>query len=93
MFTADEWKIKIEEFKKSGLSQIAWCKTNGIKYHQLKYWLYRLRDLEKAAQKPTFKELKLAPASSIKLKWQNITLEINHDFDEVVLKRFLRALV
>lgn len=92
MVLADEWKIKLEEFKQSGLSQIAWCKARNIKYHCLKYWLYRTRNSEKSTNKPLFKELKPTGTSSIKLKWKNLSIEIDADFDEMTLRRFLKTL-
>ncbi len=43
MFTAEEWK-------KSGLSQKIWCNLNGIKYHRLKYWSARLKELKQKTE-------------------------------------------
>ena len=34
-----EWENRIKEFKISGLSAPKWCTANGIKVHQLHYWL------------------------------------------------------
>ena len=89
MFTADEWKIKIEDFKQSGLSQVAWCQTQGIKHHLLRQRLYP-KVKKQASTNPIFKELK--PEGLLRIKWRTITLEIGSDFDEATLKRFLRAL-
>lgn len=93
MFTADEWKVHVEEYKKSGMSFVAYSKAHGLKYHMLKYWCYRFRDLEKKqdVQKLFFKELP-KPCSGLKIRWQNIILEIESGFDPVTLKQFLKAL-
>jgi hypothetical protein len=89
MFTADEWKIKIEEFKQSGMPQVAWCQAQGIKYHLFKHRLYP-KVKKQTSTKPIFKELK--PQGLLRIKWHTITLEISPDFDEATLKRFLKAL-
>lgn len=89
MFTEDEWKIKIEEFKQSGMSQVAWCRAQGIKYHLLKHRLYP-KTKKQTSIETGFKELK--SQEFLKIKWQNITLEISPDFDEATLKRFLTVL-
>ena len=89
MFTPDEWKIKIEEFKQSGMPQVAWCQAQGIKYHLFKHRLYS-KAKKPVLKEPLFKELK--SEGCLKIKWHNITLEIGSDFDEATLKRFLRAL-
>ena len=41
-----EWKIKFEEFKKSGLSVRAWCEKNNTKYTTFHYWIKRFKPLE-----------------------------------------------
>jgi hypothetical protein len=95
MFTSEEWQIKIEEWKKSGLSQKIWCTLNGIKYHRLKYWSARLKELKRKTETfdtVRFHEVKPIPPIGIKIKWQNITFEIDPDFDENTLKRFLKVL-
>lgn len=92
MFTPDEWKSKIEEFKRSGMSQQKWCQAQGIPYHLFKYRLYTPRKQKLSPIAPLFKELK-SPTSSLKIKWNNLTLEIDSEFDEALLKRFLNALL
>lgn len=89
----DEWKIRIEEYKKSGLSLVAFSKQYGLKYYMLKYWFYRFRDLEqqKKIEVLSFKELPRS-TSGLKIKWQNITLEIESGFDPSTLRQFLTAL-
>jgi hypothetical protein len=46
MFTPEEWKIKIEDWKKSGLTKKNWCNLNGIKFHSFKYWSARVKELD-----------------------------------------------
>jgi hypothetical protein len=95
MFTPEEWKVKIQEWKKSGLTKKIWCDLNGIKFHSLKYWSARVKQLDRKIESfnsSIFYELKPIQPIGIKIKWQNITFEIDPDFDDKTLKRFLKAL-
>ena len=87
MTNKSEWQKRIEEYKLSGLSIHAWCKIQGISASTLHYHLKKLKN----QQQKKFIELK--PISQgIKLRWKNITLELDPDFDEKTLSRFLSAL-
>ena len=37
----EEWRRRVEEFRASGRSVAAWCADQGIKPHQMYYWLKR----------------------------------------------------
>ncbi|SMF90145.1 hypothetical protein SAMN05661091_4908 [Paenibacillus uliginis N3/975] len=37
-----EWVSRIEDFKASGLTMVAWCESRQYSIHQLKYWLRKL---------------------------------------------------
>ena len=87
MTSRAEWQKRIEEYRQSGLSQNAWRKSRGIPHSTLQY---HLRRLERGEQKK-FVELK-PPPQGIKLHWKNITLELDPDFDEKTLLRFLNVL-
>ncbi|QVK16922.1 IS66 family insertion sequence element accessory protein TnpB [Mycoplasmatota bacterium] len=45
-----EWKERIEEYQKSGLSKSKWCRENGYKLHQLLYWIKKNNQNENQAQ-------------------------------------------
>ena len=81
-----EWQKRIEEYKLSRLSLIAWCKIKNIPDSTFRY---HLSTLENQNEK---KFIELKPTSQgIKLSWKNITLELDPDFDEKSLLRFLNA--
>lgn len=40
------WRDHIQLIKSSGLSGAAYCKQNGLKCHQLYYWVSRLKEQE-----------------------------------------------
>ncbi len=44
------WHQRIEAFHESGMSVRAWCKAQGIKEHQARYWLRRLSPARQAAK-------------------------------------------
>jgi hypothetical protein len=37
----EEWRRRVDEFRASGRSVAAWCVDQGIKPHQMYYWLKR----------------------------------------------------
>lgn len=45
-----EWEQRIASYRASGLTQAKWCEMNGLKVHQLKYWIKRM---EGSNAKPT----------------------------------------
>jgi hypothetical protein len=40
----EEWKLRIEEYRASGLSAREWCERNGVSQHKLRYWIERSRE-------------------------------------------------
>ncbi len=42
MKKSEQWKIIINEWKSSGLSQKEYCQTHNLKVHALHYWLRKL---------------------------------------------------
>ena len=87
MTNKSEWQKRIEEYRQSGLSIHDWCKIQGI---NTSTFHYHLKKLSNQHQK---KFIELKPISQgIKLRWRTITLELDPDFDEKTLLRFLNTL-
>ena len=81
-----EWQKRIEEYNLTGLSTRAWCKIQNVPDSTFRYHLSTLKNQDQK------KCIKLKPTSQgIKLSWKNITLELDPDFDEKSLLRFLNA--
>lgn len=40
------WKLRMQEYRSSGLTQQKWCEEKGINLSGFRYWLRRLRDEE-----------------------------------------------
>ena len=82
-----EWQKRIEEYNLTGLSTRAWCKIQNVPDSTFRYHLSTLKNQDQK------KCIKLKPTSQgIKLSWKNITLELDPDFDEKTLLRFLGVL-
>jgi len=79
-----DWQAKVEEFKQSGKSQIAWCREQGISPGTFQY------HLKKTHSPGRFVELK-SVRQGLKLHLAGICLELDPDFDEKTLKRFLQV--
>jgi transposase-like protein len=39
---SDHWRQHIEDWSRSGLGQQAYCREQGLKYHQFHYWRKKL---------------------------------------------------
>ncbi len=92
MTRLDLWKKRISEKKSSGLTKKTWCAQHGINYHTMRYWDVIINKVSREKENLIFKELPTSKTSSLKIKWQHITIEIVADFDESTLKRFLKVL-
>ena len=81
-----DWQTKIEEYKQSGMTQRAWCKEQEISMGAL---YYHLRKTHKTGCSK-FVELP-APSETLKLYIGSAYLELDGDFDERILRRFLQV--
>ena len=41
----NEWAARVNDFRSSGQTAADWCATNNLRFHQLKYWLRRQKQL------------------------------------------------
>lgn len=89
-----ESKLKehLEIFKNSNSSLSEYCKTNKLKYHQLRYWLKK-QNKSKPALIPVRLKVCEKPTQEVlcKLKFgQDVQLEVyNSQVLEVILERFI----
>ena len=47
-----EWKARYDAWKTSGLSAAEWSRSQGIKTHQLYYWIRKFREDEVSQNEP-----------------------------------------
>lgn len=41
-----EWEARINDWKTSGLSKAKWCRENGLKEHQMYYWVKQIDETQ-----------------------------------------------
>jgi len=80
-----EWKDKILEQKKSGLSMTTWCLKNQIPVHAFKYWKYKFHPITRSS----FMELKPLKTTGICLEYKGVRLHVDPHFDPKLLKHCL----
>jgi hypothetical protein len=85
----DEWKIKINDFNQSGLTVKQWSTNNGLSSKTVSRWKNYFKE---PIQSYKFQEIKNTKKPNIKIKCGNLIFEIDSDFNEVVLKRFIKVL-
>lgn len=56
-----EWAVRIEEARNSGLSVRQWCKNNNISEQVYYYWLKRIRKLTVENTDPKFIPIQIDP--------------------------------
>lgn len=79
-----DWQGKVEEFKQSGKAQVVWCREEGIPPSTFQY------HLKKSSPISSKRFIELKPASKgLKLHLKGLCIELDPDFDEKTLKRFL----
>jgi len=74
------WKVRVDNFKKSGQSMSGWCKENDLKVHQLRYWLEKY-DLQQQA-------------NSVGSKWVSVEVKDKDVYkDRVISVRIDQAII
>lgn len=93
-----EWVKLIEEFKTSGKTQAQWCREKNLK---LKAFNYQYRKYKKDSETNVPKvnktnwlpvELKTMVLSKLSIRIGKAVIEIEKDYDEVLLQKVIRSL-
>lgn len=93
------WEKRVEEFKASNLSQVAWSKENGVNVSGLRYLIRKLN-------KPNISTRESLPVvefaaisitedkifSPIEIEVNNVKLFITNNYDEVLLLKLINSL-
>lgn len=90
------WQQHISAWRHSGQSQAAYCRTHGLKHHQMVYWKRRLSD---AQSEVSFVPLTLSQhlpvpvnPSTLRLHTPNgYRIDVPGSFDADVLKKIITA--
>lgn len=95
-----EWKIKLEQWRASGLSGSAWCRNHGISYYVFQYWRKKL-ETKKSEHKQSFSppaqfiELIEQPSKNftgIEIECQGAILRLSKEFDGTTFQRCIQLL-
>jgi hypothetical protein len=89
------WVKRIEDFRSSGQSQVAWCQEQDIPVHQLRYWLQKQRKnvSESVGSRWISMQATVASGSGVSLRLGAITLDIEPDFNQQVLVDVVNSLM
>jgi len=94
-----QWAARVNEFKASGLSQAAWCKTKKINLRTFNYWFVKSNKAVSQTIKPSSwislkaSELnKIPKASTLTVKIGQAVVEVKPGFDSKLLLNIVEAL-
>jgi hypothetical protein len=94
-----EWVKLIEEFKTSKKSQAQWCREKNLKVKAFNYQYRKYRKEKKTYPSEVNKtswlpvELKPMVVPKLSIKVGKAVIEIEKDYDEVLLQNVIRSLV
>ena len=84
------WRQRVVDWRGSGKSGTEFCREHELAEWQFRYWVGRISDLDNAGGEG-FAQV-ASPRSGLSLSLPGgLHLEVEPDFDESTLKRFLRA--
>jgi hypothetical protein len=88
----EEWRIKLDQARSSGLAAAAWCREQGIPYYQFLYWSRKFKN--KSKLKDIFVEIadETSITSGIILECCEVYIHLSSDFDSKTLHRCLELL-
>jgi len=87
-----EWKVRIEEYRASGLSAREWCERNGVSEHKLRYWIARSRE---CPEKIDWTRLEIADLDTgeggVSIRIGAACIEVEEGFNHTLLYDVLRV--
>jgi len=88
------WKTHIQSWRKSALSQVAYCREHGLKLHQFTYWKKRVQQKDGDIAFVPLSFSQNLPAvinpSKIRLTTPNgYKLELSGAFDQTIVRQLL----
>ena len=88
------WLKHVEEWKRSGLGQVEYCRKTGAKYERFKWWIRRLKKSDKFLPvRIIFEEKDTRGISEIEIKLRgSLSIIVKRDFEEDFLKRVIKSL-
>lgn len=87
----------ISLWQQSGLTQKAYCKEHGIRYHVFHYWYKCFRDLQSPPEDEGFIPLKIQASNSVNTSYAHVELLLSDGkrllFHQAVSSDYLKALI
>jgi|GEM_PF-2641963 len=84
----NDWEDIIQRYKSSGKKYLAFCREEQVAPGSLRYHL----DKYKIAETKRFVELP-SKHQGLSLEWRGLKINLQQDFEEATLLRFLQTLV
>lgn len=93
-----EWETRIAAYRSSGQSTVAWCASNGVKPHQLRYRLRQEVDTGAKADSAPVTWLRAAAGGSVSdaallVRVGGGVIEVRPGFDPDLLSMVVRVLL
>jgi hypothetical protein len=96
------WAARIADYRASGLTMSAWCAANQCTINQLKYWLYKAKNMPpspSSASSPRWVPLTVADSqpkapvsSALVVCIGQVRIELHPGFDPQLLREVVHAL-
>ena len=92
------WEQPIADYRKSGQTQVNWCKENQWSIHQFKYWLRKIENPIKNQGKSTkwasvtLEDHSQTVENSLRIEISGISIEVKPGFDPAFLSEVVRTL-
>ena len=93
---ADMWRLRVQEFRASGLSGPQWCAPRGFKVRQLHYWNRKFRAAD--AEAPVAEWITVPPtaasadADALQVTVGQAVITVPSGFSPALLQSVVRAL-
>ena len=93
------WLRRVEDFKASKLSQVAWSRENSVSVSSLRYWLRKLKEPEssilKSPEPALFASVLITEDKSdfpLVIEVSNIKISLANNYDETLLLKLIKTL-
>jgi len=87
------WSARVAEFNASGQSFSAWCVEQGLKEHQMRYWLRKDREPRKQPMEWLPLDVGDNSESTVTLRVSQIVVDVHPGFDPKLLLSVVKTLL
>jgi len=87
------WSARVAEFKVSGQSVSAWCTEQGLKAHQMRYWLRKDRESSELPMEWLPLDVGNNSETTVTVRVGQVALDVNPGFDPKLLLSVVKTLL